>query len=541
MSLTKATYSMIEGAPANVLDFGAVGDGVANDTAAIQAAVNAADAVYIPAGTYITDVVTIPANTEIFGDGAATIIKQISTFANDSRGSLYANSGSAGTTVNNITIRDLRIEGTNIVAPTFSEFKHLISLHGVRNVLIENVQIIGFQGDGIVFGSGIVAGDERHNYNVKVINCFFDGINYQNRNGISVIDGDSGIISGCTFQNCSRSNMPGAIDFEPDSYAFHIVKNWIVENNTFKAVGGNFATIGMLFPSSVPLPVGFSFTNNSFIDYAGTGSEIGIDVRRTLTSSDVSMQVLIDGNKGSGGRAPVYLFACKGVLITPSNSFEDYTNATFLGFTGATDLARDVTHQANYLRVGTADTRGVQIAKVANLTLGGSLVECATDTGSSFPVQFQTASPTGVTIEGLRLTKRSSQTVGINNAGATFTASGNKFINNFLDGLTSQFESQTASLTTLSLLASWTGTADVALMENTVTINLDISGGTQTVSTQIATIPAGYRPKANTYGTFVSGTAFAGLRFDAGGEVYITPIAAPGASLRGTITYPLPV
>lgn len=52
MSLTKATYSMIQGAPANVLDFGAVGDGVANDRAAIQAAFNASKCVYFPAGTY---------------------------------------------------------------------------------------------------------------------------------------------------------------------------------------------------------------------------------------------------------------------------------------------------------------------------------------------------------------------------------------------------------------------------------------------------------------------------------------------------------
>jgi hypothetical protein len=53
MGLTKVTYSMIEGAVANVLDFGAVGDGSTDDTTAIQNAINeAAAVVYFPSGVY---------------------------------------------------------------------------------------------------------------------------------------------------------------------------------------------------------------------------------------------------------------------------------------------------------------------------------------------------------------------------------------------------------------------------------------------------------------------------------------------------------
>ena len=52
MSLTKATFSMIDGAPANVLDFGAIGNGVADDTAAFNAAIATQRSVYVPAGTY---------------------------------------------------------------------------------------------------------------------------------------------------------------------------------------------------------------------------------------------------------------------------------------------------------------------------------------------------------------------------------------------------------------------------------------------------------------------------------------------------------
>ena len=55
MALTKVSYSMITGAPANVIDYGADPTGVADSTTAIQTAIDANDVTYIPTGTFRID------------------------------------------------------------------------------------------------------------------------------------------------------------------------------------------------------------------------------------------------------------------------------------------------------------------------------------------------------------------------------------------------------------------------------------------------------------------------------------------------------
>jgi hypothetical protein len=81
MSLTKVSYSMITGAPVNVRDFGAVGDGSNDDTAAIVAAIaycqaNGLQTLYLGAGTFkITSTITLPGSNSgiaIVGQWAAS-------------------------------------------------------------------------------------------------------------------------------------------------------------------------------------------------------------------------------------------------------------------------------------------------------------------------------------------------------------------------------------------------------------------------------------------------------------------------------------
>ena len=76
MALTKVSYSMITGAPVNVLDYGAVGNGVANDSTAVLAAINAAAAsgqeLFFPAGEYLLtswSPPTITSPISIYGEG----------------------------------------------------------------------------------------------------------------------------------------------------------------------------------------------------------------------------------------------------------------------------------------------------------------------------------------------------------------------------------------------------------------------------------------------------------------------------------------
>lgn len=142
MALTKVSYSMITGAPVNVLDYGADPTGVASSATAAQDAWNKAKAqgggvLYFPAGTYRINIVGAGSdNVCIVGDGQSTIL--VSAAAND-----WAVKYDTGFPSGDLFIKDI-----NFKDATGAKTKHGLYVNTGGGLSLENVS---FSGLGIGF------------------------------------------------------------------------------------------------------------------------------------------------------------------------------------------------------------------------------------------------------------------------------------------------------------------------------------------------------------------------------------------------------
>lgn len=441
----------------SVKDFGAVGDGVADDTAAIQAAIDATNCLFFPAGTYnisgpatnTTTAVALKGNLEIFGEGANTVIRQLGNTLNGfSVNPLNGGTPNIADNTKDIYIHDMSF---TMELTSFREFQHSINANAVTNLLIERCRFVGWRGDAVYIGSGV--GVERHNENVTVQDCFFDGINKNNRNGISIIDCDGALIQNNYFTRCTQPNMPGAIDIEPDPSTYHVVKNITVSKNRFYDIGGDSGVICFAIPgiAYTVMPTGFKVTEN-YIDTFGTNRGVYFRWNNSgggvpITESMISMDLTISNNSIRNGRFPVLIGAVKGVNIE-GNTFQETDGPLGLYFDQTTDIPMDVSVSNNlFLRCGKsvpfADLNcGMQVGNITRLKINNnSFVDCGRSTGGNgvalfFKAGTSTAvslvgnvfaSPTGITSIGVQVS-------GAHNFGANLQDS-----NQFLNSLTNYF------------------------------------------------------------------------------------------------------
>lgn len=343
--------------------------GDADDSAAFERALATGRPVHVPAGRYEVAGCRLGDGARLSGDGAASIIR-----ARAGGPAFRADSGAAARTVRGIALRNLTLEG-RVAQQGFAEHIHLLRLDGVEDVLIETVIFRGFQGDGLYLGSGTEPGQVRHNRRVIVRGCRFDGVNRDNRNGISVIDGDTIAITGCSFVNCTRPDMPGPIDIEPDAQPLAIVRAITIEGCQFEGNGGNVGEIAIHIPAAVrALPRGITIRNNRFRGYRGTGAEIAINVNRATGAADPDMAVAIAGNQGQGGHGTYSFVSAKGVRAS-GNVWTDYAVGALLGFREPASLARDIAIADRFVHCGRDAGNAIAIVQADGLSLDGTQIE----------------------------------------------------------------------------------------------------------------------------------------------------------------------
>jgi hypothetical protein len=196
MSLTKISYSMINGDLLNVLDFGAVGDGTTDDTAAIQAAINSGiandKAVFIPAGTYIlAGVLTGGANLRLFGEGVGLTILQKKTTTTGHILDFYGT-----TNKSNIEISHIEFQVNNIDSGIWAEY--------VTNFYIHDCAFSDIPYWGVVVGAQDGSDATIRNDNVLIERCTFTNIT-QTYEGVLIFNAQDVTIRDCRFVTGSLS------------------------------------------------------------------------------------------------------------------------------------------------------------------------------------------------------------------------------------------------------------------------------------------------------------------------------------------------
>jgi len=338
MSLTKVSYSMIEGEIVNVLDFGAVGDGVANDTAAIQAAVDSltpgGGTVYLPNGTYLVDTIVFPYdngpnNTDPFttinliGSGMTSAILQM----NDPTKPVIA--------------MDRAVSNYRMTGSTFSDFG--VKAHPTGSVANSNhiaIDAIGF--DAVIFkrikffsnGSGSVCFMFRTSAQPQLsYSQVFEGINASQAvgpayvlktqgNGINALDNTNLIqVRDCWVY--ANSDMVAAFDMSACSL-YQVVNCLIESSGDYGIVCGSRGTImGNWFES---LDVGpLEFVNT----VAGASSEntimgnyfSGFSGAITIPSTNNTNNIFINnagGNWTLAGPTKKYVIGAGAIPAAPT-------------------------------------------------------------------------------------------------------------------------------------------------------------------------------------------------------------------------------
>jgi hypothetical protein len=216
MALTKATYSMIKGAPINVLDFGAVGDGVTDDTAAIQLALNQLQTIsgelFFPAGVYkVSSQTTLTSGSKFSISGYGATIKAANGMTVGSGTQLLVVTGCS-----NFSISGIIFDGNRANRTPAEVTSHLLQLTNCQQFTLLDVQANNATTDGIYLNASNNAVSSTFCRDFILQNCKTDNAY---RNGVSVINGLDFTFVGGAFTNSNGTLPKAGVDIESNAGA----------------------------------------------------------------------------------------------------------------------------------------------------------------------------------------------------------------------------------------------------------------------------------------------------------------------------------
>lgn len=321
----------------NVKDYGVVGDGVTDDTTAIQTVLDLGGRIYFPAGTYLVSTqIRYASNSFIYGAGRGKTIIKLKDSSNLNQHGVIepANFVLGNPIVENVTIAHLTVDGnmdnnTGTLDGVFFQY--------TKNGLLFDVEAINCEEAGIVAGGywegAIGALDYTKYAGVIIQNCFMHD-NYEGFQGANCI------ISNCVAQDNTTSGFHTANSGvrDEDVPTFTIYSNCVSSNNetgyTMDYQAANYMRpIYINNCTAIKNQYGYSgnlgnvFINGGTWEYntaigIALGSMYGPDV---VNRSGHILGAIIKNNTGVGinlDRGQI------GLLIAHNKIFDDQTVAT---------------------------------------------------------------------------------------------------------------------------------------------------------------------------------------------------------------------
>lgn len=155
----------------NVIDFGAKGDGITNDSAAFARAINSGSKkVFIPKGRYLIQRVDLRGDLEIFGESGTVVVQQTNSLG---QVGAFEYRRTDGSTDGNIYIHDIEFESQSSNNLNNAILFLVDTLSRVENVKIDRVKLTKQRGTGILFLNRFQ--DYLGIRNVSITNCSLIG------------------------------------------------------------------------------------------------------------------------------------------------------------------------------------------------------------------------------------------------------------------------------------------------------------------------------------------------------------------------------